>query len=231
MTLETVEGTLAETYKLLQPDSILHVDELMKERRTNPVTPDGNLRKQPFQTADGLIYLLQSENRTPTLAITRGNSNPLFQDSKMDEYCQQLLNNRNYCPTSKETQRALEAQDTVVVDLTKLRLQGDNAEWRYLAVDPQNYENLNLEEQKLAQRVYGKNDDFAQTMQMLADAGIRETRVHVLNPEYVRKHTQESALGRGSWLYSFGNDSGFFADDRSVDIRGRARGVRRKDVV
>ena len=223
MNIETVEGTLAETYRLLRPESILHVDELMKERRTNV-----KLRSQCFYTADGEIYSLQGEDRTPTLAITRGSSNPLFLDSTIGKYCQQLFENKNYRPTLKETSRALQAEDTVLVDLTALRLQGSEVEWRYFTVDTQDYKQLNNEEQKLVQRVYGKDDDFAQIMTMLADVGIRKTRVWVLNPDYLRTHAQESALGRASLLSHFDGGSNFLADTRGVNNHICVRGVRRE---
>ena len=221
MTLETVTGTLAEAYQLLRPKSILHVDQLMKERQTNK-----ELRDQWFYTADGEVYSLQGKKKTPTLAITRGSSNPLFQDSKIERYCQQLLDHHSYRPTPDETQRALQAQDTVVIDLTKLRLQRLDKEWFYLTINTR-YSKLNSEEKKLAERVCGKGQDFGLTMKMLAKASITETRVHVLNPDYVCRHAQKSSLGRASWLYSFNNCSYFVAGDRSVNNRLRARGVRR----
>ena len=223
MNIETVEGTLAETYRLLRPESILHADELMKERRTNEA-----LRNQLVYTADGIVYSLQGKKKTPTLAMTRARFNPLFQDSAIDKYCQQLRENQNYRPTPDETSRALQAEDTVVIDLTALRLQGSEVEWRYFTVDTQDYKQLNNEEQKLVQRVYGKDDDFAQIMTMLADVGIRKTRVWVLNPDYLRTHAQESALGRASLLSHFDGGSNFLADTRGVNNHICVRGVRRE---
>src|SRR3989338_1858149 len=123
MTIESIVGTLPETYKLLQPDTILHVDQLMTERRTNH-----ELRSQWFYTADGEVYSLQGEKKTPTLAITRAASNPLFQDSTIDVYCAQLRREGNYRPSADETQRALQAPDTILVDLTKLELSGNEME-------------------------------------------------------------------------------------------------------
>ena len=226
MTIETVVGTLAEVYKLLRPKSIRHVDELMTERRTNE-----KLCGQWFYTADGEVYSLQGEDRTPTLAITRGSSNPLLQDSTINRYCRELLQNKNYRPTPDETLRALHAQDTVLVDLTKLRLRIVDEEFSYLAIDIKKHTTLNPEERTLAQRVYGKDEDFTQTMKMLADSGIGETRVYVLNPEYVRTHAQESPLGLSSWLSNFYFSSGFGANGRNINCHGRARGVRREVVV
>ena len=219
--IETVVGCLAGAYRLLRPGSILHVDELMKEKITN-----SKLHDPWFNTADGLVYSLQGEDRTPTLAITRGSSNPLFQDSKIDKYCQQLLQHQNYRPTSEETQRALQAKDTVLIDLTTLILQKGDKESSYLAINTREYNTLNPDEKRLAQRVYG--NDFAQTMAMFVDAGIRETRVYVLNPKYVYIHAQESALGRASWLSNFSTNSLFNANGRDVDDHNALRGVRRE---
>ena len=230
MTLETVTGTLAEAYKLLCPESILHADELMKKRRLHPITSDGDLRHQRFYTADGEIYFLQGQNRTPTLAITRGSSNPLFKDSTIDAYCQQLTKNHNYHPTIIDIGRALSASDTVVVDLTKLKLQKLDEEFSYLAIDTQKYKKLNSEEQKLAMRVYGKGKDFGLTMEMLAKVGIRETEVHVLNPDYVRTHATKISLGRASWLDYFSDISQFLAVIPDVYDHLAMRGVRREDV-
>ena len=228
MIIETVVGCLAETYRLLRPESILHVDELMKERRTNE-----GLRHRCLYTPDGEIYFMNG--KTPTLAITRRSSNPLFQDSTIDEYCQQLLKNKNYRPTSEETQRALHAPDTVVVDLTKLRLQKGDEEFSYLAIDTKNYKRLNSEEKKLAKRVHGQGKYFGLTMKMLAnariigtDAGVIETRVYVLNLDYVRLHVKENSLGRASWLGDFYGNSHFNVSARGMDDHLALRGVRRE---
>ena len=249
MTLKSVIGNLRDMYRYFDPESILHVDQLMNERRTNPVTPDGNLREQSFQTADGQIYFLQGKNNVPTLAITRGSFNPLFQDSKIDEYCKEMAGvvaksrDSRYYPTPDETLRALHAEDTVVVDLTKLRLQGNNAEFIYLAIDTSKYHTLNSEEQKLAQRVYGQDDNFTQTMTMLADAGIRETQVYVLNPYDVgllHNYRNNFSAGWASVLRNFKDYSIFtpmtyYCDHASyssyyLEFPMHSRGVRRGTV-
>ena len=222
-TIESVVGTLAQTYKLLRPETILHVDQLTTERQTNP-----KLRSQWFYTADGEIYSLQGKKKTPTLAITRGSRNPLFQDSTIDVYCEQLRRDENYRPSDKETQRALKAKDSVLIDLTQLKLSENEEEWSYLAIDTRQWKRLSPEEKKLAQRVYGPQPEFAANMKMLADAEIAETRIFVLNPEYVRKHAQQSSLGRASWLNGFIGSSNFNADVCGRDYQDCARGVRRK---
>ena len=65
-------------------------------------------------------------------------------------------------------------------------------------------------------------------MKMLEDAKIRETKIYVLNPDYVREHAEKGAIARVSWLYDFNYDSQFVACDRYINLRGRVRGVRKK---
>ncbi|HIG93887.1 TPA: hypothetical protein HA234_06845 [Candidatus Woesearchaeota archaeon] len=211
MTLDTIIGTLRDGSRQLEPGTMLHVDELMKERQTN-----AELRTQWFYTADGQVYVMDGKNQK--LAMTRGSSNPLLQDDTIDTYCDQLLQSQNYRPTREEVQRALEAPDTLLIDLSKLRLSGNEKEWRYLTIDTSKYNKLNNEERKFAERVYGQGDDFAASMKMLKDARIPETKIFVLNPDYVQQEAQESALGRASWLSNFNNNSNFNAYNRNVDF-------------
>ncbi|MBI2666144.1 hypothetical protein HYX13_00880, partial [Candidatus Woesearchaeota archaeon] len=83
------------------------------------------------------------------------------------------------------------------------------------------------EEKKLAERYFGEDDDFTVSMKMLADAGIKNTRVYVLTPRYVKEHAQKGTLGRASWVDNFGSDSYAYAEDRIIGNHGRLRGVRR----
>ena len=162
MTIESIIGSLQGTYKRLQPDSILHVDKLMTERRENK-----ELREQSFYTADGELYFLRGKKQTPMLAMTRGDVNPLFQDTTIDTYCEELRQNRNYRPKLKEFQRAVKAKDTVLIDLTKLHLSKGDDEWGYLAIDPARLKALNAEERTLAVRVYGPRKEFDANMKCL----------------------------------------------------------------
>ncbi|MEK6809146.1 MAG: hypothetical protein AABY40_00570 [Nanoarchaeota archaeon] len=223
MSLETITGNLKDAYRQLQPGTMLHVDQLMNERREN-----NELRGQWFYTADGEVYFLDgATSKIPTLAITREAHNPVLQN--IDDAVEQLTQKNNYSVLAQDAEQALAAPETVLIALPSLRLSGDNAEWRYLAIDttPAKYDKLNDQERKFAERVYGQGADFVQNMKMLKDADISETRIWVLNPGYVRKHAVEGAVGRASWLNEFYNDSDFNADDRDIDSHGSVCGVRR----
>src|SRR3989338_6329946 len=219
--LVTIEGNLRDAYKQLQPGTMLHAYQLKNERRTN----HDELRKQKLYTADGGIYFLYG-TQVPILAITREAYNPVLQN--IDNAFEQLTSNQNYTVLFQDFEQALAVPETVLVSLPNLRLSKHDAEFSYLSLGttPAKYNQLNYEERKLAERVYAKGNDFVQNMKMLKDAGIGETRIWVLNPDYVRKHAGEGAIARASWLYNFDSNSQFYADDRGIDDHSRVRGVR-----
>ena len=189
---------------------MLHVDQLMNERRTN-----ADLRNQWFYTADGEVYFLGAAGN-PTLAMTIEVHNPVLQN--IDDAFDQLTRKQNYLPSQEDVQQALAAPETALIALPKLRLSGDEKEWRYLEIGttPSKYKKLNDEERKLAERVYGKGDDFVQNMEMLKNAKIGETKIYVLNPDYVRKQAAEGAVAFASWLYDLNNNSQFDAVVRFI---------------
>ena len=219
MSIETIVGNLCDAYKEVEAGSMLHSDELQAAR-----VKDASLGSLSFWTADGEIYSLV--NSVPYLAMTREKDNPVL--GHLDDAFTQLTRTGNYRPSAEDVSSALAAESTVHIDLTQLRLQGDNAEWRYLAIPTTNYSSLNPEEKKLAERVHGSGSAFAATMKMLADAGTTETKIYVLNPEYVQVHATEGAIGRASWLDNVISSSNFIADGSNVDNYHRLRGVRRR---
>ncbi len=222
MSLETITGNLKEGYKQLQSGTMLHVYELMNERRDNH-----ELRTQWFYTADGEVYFLDGVRKTPTLAMTKEAHNPVLQN--IDDAFDQLTGKGNYTVLDQDFKQALAAPDTLLITLPNLRLSKHDAEFSYLpfGTTPAKYAKLNDEERNFAERVYGQGDDFAKNMKMLKEAGIGETRIWLLNPEYVQKHAQEGAIARASWLSNFNDSSRFSADDRGINDHDRVRGVRR----
>ena len=229
MLLETITGNLRDAYQQLQPGTMLHVDQLMNERRTHA---DGQVRQelcnQWFYTADGEVYFLDGAGKTPTLAITREAHNPVLQH--IDDAFEQLTQNHNYRLSQTDAGKAVSALDTVLIALPKLRLYKHDSEFSYLVIGttPRKYGKLNEEERKFAERVYGQEDDFVQNMKMLDKAKIDETRIFVLNPDYVLKQAAEGAVGRASWLSLFYYNSNFNAIDRYIYNRNSVRGVRKK---
>ena len=159
--------------------------------------------------------------------MTREAHNPVLKN--IDDAFEQLTQKQNYQPIQADVTQALAAPETVLVALPNLRLSKHDSEFSYLPIGttPAKYNKLSDEERKLAERVYGQGDDFTQNMKMLKDAHIGETRIFVLDLDYVQKHAAEGAIARASWLKYFNLNSHFGANDRDVYFHYRLRGVRR----
>ena len=162
------------------------------------------------------------------LALTRRDHNLVLRH--IDDAFTQLVKTGNYRPSRDEANASLAAESTVIIDLSKVRLQGTDNEWRYLEICTGNYDSLHPEERKLAERVHGSGDVFSHVMNMLSNKGIIKTRVYVLNPSYVQAQTKEGPIGRASWLDNISDNSSFSAVGRGVDYDYRLRGVPRRPV-
>ena len=108
-----------------------------------------------------------------------------------------------------------------------------NDESGHFRVDPRNVKQLNSEQRKAAQRLYGPDEEnFGLNMDLFAEAG-QTPYVFTLLPDYVQdtlRSNDKTFLGRASWLVSFGFGSAFYAFVCGSDFRGRVRGVRREEV-
>ncbi len=217
----TINGPLAQTVPQLQLETVWHADQITNARRT-----DEPMRNQWFYVADGAMYAL--EGKTQFLFMTRGYANPVL--NNIGEAASQLLTSGNYIPSSEEIVAAHAAPDTLKINLLGLKAKNDGGEFSYFTINTQKPQ-LSGVQRPLAERIYGRGDDFGQNMKMLAKAGISETRVYVLNPDYVNTHVQQGrAIARACRLRSFGLDSVFYAYGRIVDYRIALRGVRRAEV-
>ncbi len=227
-TLETLVGKLAQIFPKFKRGTIRHSDQLTTERRINP-----KLRKQWFYTADSALYTV--EDGEVILYLGRGPTNPIFKNIKKATH--QLITTENYIPPKADIEAVVKAESTLKVKLSGLRLQGDkglqgdNYERCYFEIKTADYDKLNPEQRRIAERVYGQGNDFKENMKMLNEAGIRTTRVYVLNPEYVKNNVpQDGAIARASGLDgfdSFDSYSGFNADGWYGGLHGGLRGVRK----
>ena len=227
MTLENITGTLL-AYKELEPGTFLHVDQLTTERRTNI-----ELRDQSFYAADGAMYTV--DRSKPLWVITREPQNLVLQniDKAYRQLYRLLIGQRNYFPDAEAAQSSLEHSGSLIVNLEGLDLVRVNDEYGHFVVDPRNVQQLNSEQKKAAQRIYGPDEDnFGLNMEMFAEAG-KTPPVFVLMPDYVQdtlRSNDKAFLGRASLLSGFNVDSSFSALVHGSDFRGRVRGVRREDV-
>ena len=207
-------------YKKLKLGTFQHADQLTTERRTNGLTHHW------FYTADGELYTVQKGEHL--WAITREPQNLVLEN--IDEAYRQLKDQGNYFPDAKAAQASLDHADTVVVDLNGLKLLKDNDQYGHFVIDPNAVQELNSEQRKVAQRIFGPDENnFRLNLEMIARAR-KNPHVFVLTPDYVEgmlRSNDKTFLGRASWLNYFSNTSSFNAEVRGVRHGFRLRGVRR----
>lgn len=223
--LENIAGALLETYKQLDPSTIQHAHEIMNEKRTNK-----DLRDQCIITADHSMYAVEDDEEF--LYFSGRENNLIFQN--IEEAVKQLKETDNYKPTREGIEQVIEsakAGNTLKVKISDLKLVTINNEYGYFKIDTKNYDKLNPEQRKLAERVYGEGEDFIENMKMLNDSGIGMAMVYVLTPKYVKQHAKENPISRPSWLNGFGYDSSFNTNGGDVKSGYNfLRGVRLKSV-
>ncbi|MEK6900391.1 MAG: hypothetical protein AABX05_04680 [Nanoarchaeota archaeon] len=226
MLLETIGGNLPDAYKQLQPGTMLHADELLKERRDNP-----ELRDYCFHTADGAIYFM--DKGVPTLLLTRRGQHPVLKH--IDDAYDQIFNKDcHYVVLPEDLESALQSPDTLVIPLPSISLTSKHGgDYLVIGTDPNSYNKLNIEGRRLAERLYGQGEDFVQNMNHIKKERKRaETRIHVFNPDYVRKFASKNAIARTSCLDRVDDDLDICTDLRGTTpyfiVHGHVRGVRKK---
>ena len=213
-------GTLLESFKKLDPNTIQHSDEITKDR----ITDEDLLRYIWFYTADHALYRI--EDGEAVLYFGRRETNPIFKN--IEKATEQLIRNGNYIPEKGDIEAVVNAESTLRVKISDLELKRQSDEYSYFEIDTSNYGKLNDVQRVFAERVYGQGKDFGKAMKIFKKAGISTTRIYVLNSDYVKDNAEEdSAVARACWLNHFSSDSNFDADVRVVDNPlSRLRGVR-----
>jgi hypothetical protein len=201
------------------PLTIQHGDEICKARIT-----DSEMRGQWFWTADASLY--QVEGKQVFLHLGRAKDNLVFRH--IDDAVAQISNTGNYIPSLEEAKAVMEADTTLKIMLSDLKLSKHDDEFSYFDVSTTKYDELNPSQRAFAERVYGSGDDFKQYMATLKAEGKDSTKVYVLNPEYVKKNVgKDNVVCRASVLLFFDCSSNFYAVNRSIgDNIRRVRGVR-----
>ena len=200
--LEVKIGQLAEIFPLFDDSTLQHALDINTARRT-----DASLRNQWFWTADFPMYRV--EDGEAVLYFAPREHNLIFRD--IQNATSQLLGSQNYVPPKEGIEEVVAASKTRVVlkvNLSNLRLKGNENEWRYFEVDTNNLDSLNPDERAFAEIVYGQDN-------------VGKTRIYVLNPDYVKtqlKGKEDSAIARASRLGRFVIGSSFNADGRFVDV-------------
>ena len=219
-TLDTLTGPLLKTAPQFEPGTRRHADQITDERRTAEERLRRELRNQWIYTADSAVYTV--EDGEVFLYLGREPTNPVL--NNIEEAVEQLLKTGNYRPKPADIEAVVKAEGTLKVKLSDLELQRLNDELFHFEINTADYSSLNVKQREVAERVYGGRD-FIKNMKMLNEAGIINTIIYVLNPDYVKKNVpQNGAIARASRLEDFGGASGFLACDNLVNYRNGMRG-------
>ncbi|MEK6948600.1 MAG: hypothetical protein AABX34_00130 [Nanoarchaeota archaeon] len=228
-TLENIIGPLTESFPQLDHSTIQHGAQIHNDRINAEEPLRTELRSASFYTADFALYRVK-ENGV-ILYLAKGEDNLIFDN--IGEATAQLLKTKNYVPCKEGIDKVVKSVTIVRINLSNVRLkelegvEAFKGEISYLEIDTNNYANLNEDEKKLAGVIYGQGNEFQKNMNSLNENGIKQARICVLNPGYVRENApQYGAIARACRLSFFECDAGFDAAGRSVGNRSfHLRGV------
>jgi hypothetical protein len=148
--------------------------------------------------------------------------------ANIEQAALQIKATGNYVPTKKDEAqvvRSARTGSTLRVALSDLGLRDENDERCYFEIDTSDYDTLNPAQRALAERIYGRGDDFRLNMKVLKEEGkVAVTKIYVLNPKYIEEHARAGAIGRVSWLDDFYDGLLFIVLDRDI---GNANGFLR----
>jgi hypothetical protein len=216
--VESIPGNLRDGFSHIRTGTFCHANEVNAERVNNL-----QLRTKWFYTADGPIYF--TVGKQAKLALTRESENLVLRN--IDDAFPSLVHDKNFRPQSAEAEQSIHAEGTDVFDIKKLKLEKRNHEHGYVEISTAAYDNLNEEQLRLAERVFGTGPDFMASMCMLKEDGIYNTRIYILRSSYVRRETsgRKGPIARASWLNSLYAVSDFHGSGHRVADRAHVLGV------
>jgi len=219
-------GPLSETAPKFERGTEWSAWQHMNARRMEPdIEKRQVLRNKWYWTNDSVLYPV--EKGKSVIYLGEGG---LILDN-IAEAASQLMQTNNYRPGEEKAYAFKRAPTTVRAEHDSLGLKRHDDEFSYFVIKTlKGRDGLNPSQVAIAERPYGQAEDFEDNMKMLHDSGIHETRVWILNPDYVKEMSKQGPISRASWLDWFGGDSWFFAFERDVDDASFGlRGVLKKE--
>ena len=175
--LVSLKGPLYETIPELNPTTIQTAAQITRERRTNH-----ELRDKWFWTGDCAVYRLDHKVgmcevwdltvEDAVLDLTKC-YNPIFHDIEVAS--DQIRAKRRYVFGEEQLERVLAGKadgQTLEVKLRDLDLRQEIHRWYFdIPTDEPGYNRLNPHQRKVAEWVYGAEEDFPLAMKMLREEG------------------------------------------------------------
>ncbi|HLC80949.1 MAG TPA: hypothetical protein VJG31_04215 [Candidatus Nanoarchaeia archaeon] len=220
-----VDGNLGAVRQLTEAGYRLQtVLELQNDR-----CKDGQegLQNRLFYVADGSVFYQDPKNGAVSWAHTDGKHNLVIQPQYLERALKDLHQTYIFQPDNvKESWDVIKSRSTKRFALSDLRLVREDDEFSFMPIKTGRYDALSSVQQKAASLVgfTPKNVDY------LKQKGIKDTRLWLLNPEYVALVLEEENVPfwRASWLKNFNHNSNFSANFRDINLNYCLRGVRRE---
>jgi hypothetical protein len=159
---------------------------------------DVALVDRPVYTSDTAVYTCRDGD--PMLHFGPPAVNPILKN--LNEAVRQLSQGKNFIVPPSDLEQVLADQGTLHIPLRVLGLSEKSAEFSYFKVATFTPADLTSFQRPLAERIYGESLrelnhlDREICPEFILPGGIDETKIFVLNPEYVSAHTSEHAIAR-----------------------------------
>jgi len=228
--LELIEGNYFEAIQAAIPETIQTSAELQKARVECNARKDASLNNIAFYTANVSLYGI--ENKKPFLLFGGREAFLHLYAPHVEEVYRQLTAQHNYVLPSSDIAWALnEGIHSGALhrfDLAELIETKHDKEYGYFTMNTSKVVRCTRAKRELAELIHGQGNDYFNTFKMFKEKGIFETKVWLLNPDYVSSAAGNNLVGRASRLYSFSGLSSFYAGYHDVGYRYSLRGVREK---
>jgi len=218
-----VSGNLGKVLELQSQSYRLQTSRELQDDRCK----DGQeqLQNAWFYVADGNAFYQNPKTGVLSWAHTDGKRNLIIQSQYIARALKELPSTEIFRPdVAQESWNSIDHKTSKRFILGDLGLVRDSDEWSFMPIDTADYNALNPAQKRAAETVGFTEKNVA----YLHQKNIAKTRLWLPNPQYLAKVLDQNKdpIWRASWLYYFGDDSDFCADDRSVDSSDRLRGVR-----
>lgn len=219
---EIVSGDLGAVRELTDAGYRLQTARELQDDRCK----DGqeSIRNGWFYVADGNVFYRDPKTGVLSWAHTDGTHNLVVQPQYLERALRDLPNVKIFRPdNAQESWDAIKDRSTNRFDLSDLKLVRGDDEFSFMPIKTGEYDGLSPVQQRAASVVGFTHENVA----YLSKKGIRETKLWLLNPEYVAQVLAEEncPFWRASLLYGFGR-SLFSAGGRIINDNNRLRGVR-----
>jgi len=237
--LERIKGNYFEAIKSAVPETIQTSAELQKARVEN--SHNYHSSGDEFELAYSLIDLTYFTANVPLYGVEKGKPFLLFGGREaflrlyvphLDDVYNQINSRKNYILPSADKAWALDEGISSGAlnrfDLAELIEFKPHKAWGYFALKTQKSAQLKGAKRELAKLIHGQGNDYFDTLKMLAEKGISETKVLLLTPDYVISRAGNNLVGQTSLLFELSNDSNFEACICDATHSYGLRGVRKK---